>query len=86
MCLDDLKVLRPLGMGAYGQVYAVRDTVTKERMALKVVQKAALQEYEIDSLIEEQSVLGLFGDCPWLLSLYASWADTRNFYFAMVCR
>jgi len=85
--LRDLKILLPLGKGAHGRVYSVRDLVTKENMALKVVPKLGMRGHglHIQALLAEQKALSFLSESPWFLTLNASWSDTNNFYFAMVC-
>ncbi|RDB17442.1 Protein kinase C theta type [Hypsizygus marmoreus] len=79
--VEDLKVLDILGKGASGTVYLTWDKVTKERRALKVVPNARKCGREIRGLLEEQATLRALQDSPYLLSLDASWSDSKNFYF-----
>ncbi|KAF8068052.1 kinase-like domain-containing protein [Lyophyllum atratum] len=83
MTLKDLKFIKVLGMGSSGQVHLVRDKVTKERRALKVIPNANMVAGQIAGLLEEQAVLRSVGSALFLLSLDASFYDTKNFYFAM---
>jgi hypothetical protein len=36
-------------------------------------------------LLAEQNAMSLLHDNAWFVNLHASWGDSRNFYFAMVC-
>jgi len=83
--VQDFKVLRCLGKGAQGAVYCVRDRITSETMALKVVSKYGKKKRHIRSLLTEQDVLSLLSEDLWFVNLQASWSDTQNFYMAMVC-
>ncbi|KAG5650593.1 hypothetical protein H0H81_011711 [Sphagnurus paluster] len=83
MTLSDLQLLKVLGKGASGQVYMVKDKVTSERRALKVVPNAKLGAGEIATLLEEQFVLKGLGSAPFLMSLDASFYDTKNFYLIL---
>lgn len=78
-------MIKVLGKGASGQVYLTQDKVTSERRALKVVPNAGKNARAIAGLLEEQAILRTVEGSPWLLSLDASWHDTKNFYFLMVC-
>jgi len=82
--LQDFKVLRCLGKGAQGAVFCVRDRITSETMALKVVSKYGRKQRQIRSLLAEQDVLSLLSEDLWFVNLQASWSDTQNFYLAMV--
>jgi hypothetical protein len=83
--LQDLKLLYPLGEGAHGSVYCARYRATKERKALKVIPKEQNTERQISFLLAEQNAMSLLHDNAWFVNLHASWGDSRNFYFAMVC-
>ena len=83
-CLEDFKVLRPIGEGAEGTVYCALDRITRECMALKVVSKNRKKEKQIRSLLAEQNTLSFLNREPWFVGLQASWSDSQNFYLAMV--
>jgi hypothetical protein len=82
--LSDLQILRGLGQGTFGQVFSVKDKVSKKTLALKVMKKAVRSESDLGLVIAEQKVLKKTKDCPWFISLEASFHDTANFYFLMV--
>ncbi|GLB38905.1 hypothetical protein LshimejAT787_0600670 [Lyophyllum shimeji] len=83
MTLDDLKFIKVLNVGSSGQVYMVKDKVTKERRALKIIPNAGLVAGQIAGILEEQAVLRKTAGAPYLLTLDASFYDTKNFYLVM---
>ncbi|KAF5383129.1 hypothetical protein D9615_004817 [Tricholomella constricta] len=83
MKLDDLKLIKVLGKGSSGQVHLVQDKITKERRALKVIPNTKMVAGDVAGLMEELVILRYLRNAPFLLSLDASFYDTRNFYFVL---
>lgn len=83
MVLSDLTIIRKLGEGSSGKVFQVRDNVTKGTLALKVIKKGAISTRALEAVLAEQSTMQSTIGCSQLLSLDASFHDSRNFYLAM---
>ena len=80
--LSDLTVVRKIGQGGSAKVFQVQDRVTNNTLALKVISKKNLNPELLKwTLIEQKTLLANTGS-PHLLSLEASFHDSRNFYLA----
>ena len=66
-------------------MYSVNDKVSNATLALKVMKKTDRPAFDIELVVAEQKVLKKTKAFPWFLSLEASFHDTVNFYFLMVC-
>lgn len=86
--LSDFQILRQIGKGASGRVYLVEDLETKEKLALKVIEKKTV--YESDDAyrhaLDERLVLQLAGQHPYILKLrYAFQNSKRLFLITEYC-
>ena len=78
--LDDFEVGKPLGKGKFGRVYLAREKRTKFIVALKVLFKSELKknrvehqlrrEIEIQSHLEHDNILKLYGWSVFIIELY----------------
>ncbi|PPQ68737.1 hypothetical protein CVT24_007564 [Panaeolus cyanescens] len=85
MSTSDLQFIRFLGNGTSGQVFQVKDRVSKVKMALKIIRKHdRCDEYTRKVILKERILFEKLADSPWFVHLWASWHDHDNFYFAMV--
>ena len=84
VCVTDFKFTKVLGRGAFGTVFSVQDKKSGMKLALKVLKKKGLDERATKAIIEEQKTLRTTGTSEWLLSIVASWHDSRFYYLAMV--
>ena len=81
----DLQVVRFLGKGTSGKVYLVRDSISKVKLALKVIPKKGRNEYALNTILKERNVSVKLSDSPWFVNIWAAWHDQLHFYIAMVC-
>ncbi|KAF8628703.1 hypothetical protein AX17_005926 [Amanita inopinata Kibby_2008] len=82
--IKDFACLKFIGQGASGTVYLVHDNVSKNKLALKVIEKHRLRyECDFQALLREQRVLRKLSDYPWFITMEASWHDRNNFYLAL---
>ncbi|KAF8960428.1 kinase-like domain-containing protein [Flammula alnicola] len=79
----DIKIIRFLGEGTTGQVYFVKDRISKARVALKVVPKEGKNDYTLSVIQQERDISQKLSDSPWFVNLYCSWHDHDHMYIAM---
>ncbi|GMT14095.1 hypothetical protein PFISCL1PPCAC_5392 [Pristionchus fissidentatus] len=76
-CEDDLETIRLVSNGAYGAVYLVRHRETRQRFALKKMNKQTLMlRNQIDQVFAERDILTMT-DNPFVVSFYGSF-ETRH--------
>ncbi|VDD85671.1 unnamed protein product [Enterobius vermicularis] len=74
---DDFEVIRLISNGAYGAVYLVRHRETRQRFALKKMNKHTLvMRNQVDQVYAERDIL-TFTDNPFVVSFYGSF-ETRQ--------
>lgn len=56
--LRDFEILKPISRGAYGRVYLVRHTSTKEIYAMKVISKENMHRKNLKNVISERKLMG----------------------------
>ncbi|CAK0839330.1 unnamed protein product [Prorocentrum cordatum] len=77
--LEDLvKVGGPLGSGSFGQVTKVVHKKTAEIYAMKVIPKAKVEEFEMDSYLEREIKTQLQVQHPNILRLYQAFEDEED--------
>jgi serine/threonine protein kinase len=71
LSLDAFEIISPLGAGAFGKVYLVRDVRTNERLALKVLHKDLVfsDKLHFNSAVNERLTLELVCGHPFLATL-----------------
>ncbi|KAF9479500.1 kinase-like protein [Pholiota conissans] len=79
----DMRVIRFLGEGTTGKVYFVKDSVSKAKVALKVITKEDKTDYALSTIVQEFEISAKLSDSPWFVKLYASWHDHDHMYIAM---
>jgi len=86
MKLADFDILKLLGFGGSGKVYLVRDKLTSELLALKVITKQCHTPTSIENIMREQRIQSEVSESgeDFFPPLVASWHDEVNFYLAMV--
>ncbi|KHN78841.1 Microtubule-associated serine/threonine-protein kinase 2 [Toxocara canis] len=76
-CEDDYETIRLISNGAYGAVYLVRHRETRQRFALKRMNKQTLMmRNQVDQVYAERDIL-TFTDNPFVVSFYGSF-ETRH--------
>lgn len=80
--LDTFRVTSPLGAGAFGKVYLVRDVRTNERLALKVLEKSTVfqDQLHFESAVNERLTLELVCGQPFLARLRYATQTARYLY------
>lgn len=80
--LETFNVVSPLGAGAFGKVYLVRDTRTNERLALKVLDKGMVfsDQLHYDSAVNERLALELCNGLPFIIRLRYALQTDRYLY------
>ena len=79
--LSDLKVIKLLGSGTFGNVYLVVDVIKHRLYALKTITKKKAQAYKIENhlLLEKNVLLSL--DHSFVLKLIKTFKDSKRVYF-----
>uniref|UniRef100_A0A1I7XEZ7 non-specific serine/threonine protein kinase n=1 Tax=Heterorhabditis bacteriophora TaxID=37862 RepID=A0A1I7XEZ7_HETBA len=76
-CEDDFETIRLVSNGAYGAVYLVRHRETRQRFALKKMNKQTLMlRNQVDQVFAERDILTMT-DNPFVVSFYGSF-ETRH--------
>ncbi|KAA8493827.1 Serine/threonine-protein kinase CBK1 [Porphyridium purpureum] len=80
--LADFHIVRPLGQGAGGKVFLVRDRESGEQLALKCVEKAVVTKTsdKMRHAMDERLVLELSCDHPFILQLRYAFQTERRLY------
>jgi len=68
-----------LGKGAYGEVSLVHDKITKDKRAMKMINKKACNRDNSASILREISLLRSL-DHPNILKIYEFYQDEQNYY------
>ena len=81
--LKDLKLLKRLGKGTFGNVFVAYSSKTKLLYALKTVDREKIESYEIHkNLIQEKKIMLLL-DHPFIVKLVKTFMDRFRVYFLM---
>mmetsp|Transcript_10047 Transcript_10047/g.26836 ORF Transcript_10047/g.26836 Transcript_10047/m.26836 type:complete len:618 (+) Transcript_10047:93-1946(+) len=86
--LTDFEILASLGKGASGKVFLVRDKLTGEELALKVIEKSSVYETNdaYRHALDERLVLELATEHPFILNLnFAFQSDKRLYLVTEYC-
>lgn len=80
--LNDFEIMSQVGKGASGRVFLVRDRLSGEHLALKVIEKSSV--YENDDAyrhaLDERLVLEMACDHPFILNLRYAFQTQRRLY------
>lgn len=77
-CEDDFDTIRLVSNGAYGAVFLVRHRETRQRFALKKMNKQTLMlRNQVDQVFAERDILTM-ADNPFVVSFYGSF-ETRQY-------
>ena len=83
MSRDMFKVVKPLGVGAFGVVSLVQKVDTKKLYAMKTLHKAdVLRRNQVAHVKAERDILAE-ADNEWVVKLFFSFQDVENLYFVM---
>ncbi|KAF7639124.1 hypothetical protein Mgra_00001358 [Meloidogyne graminicola] len=77
------KLIRHIGIGAFGKVTLVRKKDTDQVYAMKTLIKAdVIQKQQAAHVKAERDILAE-ANSPWIVKLFFSFQDTKNLYFIM---
>eukprot|EP00183_Erythrolobus_madagascarensis_P001814 CAMPEP_0185850844 /NCGR_PEP_ID=MMETSP1354-20130828/4821_1 /TAXON_ID=708628 /ORGANISM="Erythrolobus madagascarensis, Strain CCMP3276" /LENGTH=624 /DNA_ID=CAMNT_0028551569 /DNA_START=231 /DNA_END=2105 /DNA_ORIENTATION=+ len=86
--LTDFEIIASLGKGASGKVFLVKDKLTGEQLALKVIEKSSVYETNdaYRHALDERLVLELATEHPFILNLnFAFQSDKRLYLVTEYC-
>lgn len=80
--LSDFDIIRHVGKGASGRVYQVEDKQTKERLALKVIEKTTVFESEdtYRHAMDERIVLQMIREHPFILDMRYAFQNAKRLF------
>ncbi|KAA8497361.1 RAC-beta serine/threonine-protein kinase [Porphyridium purpureum] len=80
--LSDFEIQAALGKGASGKVFLVRDKLTNEELALKVIEKSVVYETNdaYRHALDERLVLELACEHPFILNLFYAFQSDKRLY------
>ena len=71
-CESDYEVLKLISNGAYGAVYLVKEKSTRQRFAMKKINKNNLMlRNQVEQVFAERDIMS-FTDNPFVVSMYCS--------------
>lgn len=71
-CEGDYEVLKLISNGAYGAVYLVKEKTTRQRFAMKKINKNNLMlRNQVEQVFAERDIMS-FTDNPFVVSMYCS--------------
>lgn len=80
--LSNFRIIRYIGGGASGRVFLVEENVTKERLALKLIEKRSVYESHNSyrHALDERLVLQMAKDYPYALSMKYAFQNARRLF------
>jgi len=83
--LDDLRIVSPLGAGAFAQVFLAQNTTTNDLLALKVMEKRTVFQCRktFRHTVDERLVMERACDHPFLLKLLHAFQTDTRLYLAL---
>lgn len=79
--LNDLRHLRFLGKGTFGNVHLTRDVSSKAVYALKTVSKRKILFYDLYENLQLEKQILLKTDHPFIMKLVKTFKDNKRIYF-----
>ena len=80
---DDFDVIKLISNGAYGAVYLVKHKETRQRFALKKINKQNLiLRNQVDQVFAERDIMS-FTDNPFVVSMYCSFETKKHLCMVM---
>nr|QWX95806.1 3-phosphoinositide-dependent kinase [Strongyloides stercoralis] len=85
---NDFYFIKILGQGSFSTVYLGKEVETGNEYAIKVVKKATIiREKKAKNIMREKDIMIMLtlraNDCPLITTLYSTFQDNKNVYFAM---
>ncbi|XP_015123997.1 microtubule-associated serine/threonine-protein kinase 3 isoform X3 [Diachasma alloeum] len=82
-CESDYEVLKLVSNGAYGAVYLVKEKSTRQRFAMKKINKNNLMlRNQVDQVFAERDIMS-FTDNPFVVSMYCSFETKKHLCLVM---
>lgn len=81
--LDDFKVLRCIGEGAFGEVYLVKNYFNNKHYALKSIDKVFLAKQKKEHHVYNEKLILQHLDSNLVVKLHATFQDDKKLYFLM---
>lgn len=80
---NDYEIMKLISNGAYGSVYLVKHKQTRQRFALKKINKNNLMlRNQVEQVFIERDILS-FTDNPFVVSMYASFETRKHLCLVM---
>ena len=80
---DDFDIIKLISNGAYGAVYLVKHKETRQRFALKRINKQNLiLRNQVDQVFAERDIMS-FTDNPFVVSMYCSFETKKHLCMVM---
>lgn len=85
-CESDYEVLKLISNGAYGAVYLVKEKTTRQRFAMKKINKNNLMlRNQVEQVFAERDIMS-FTDNPFVVSMYCSFETKVCMSHFIYCR
>lgn len=82
-CESDYEVLKLISNGAYGAVYLVKEKTTRQRFAMKKINKNNLMlRNQVEQVFAERDIMS-FTDNPFVVSMYCSFETKKHLCLVM---
>ncbi|XP_012277351.1 microtubule-associated serine/threonine-protein kinase 3 isoform X2 [Orussus abietinus] len=82
-CENDYEVLKLISNGAYGAVYLVKEKTTRQRFAMKKINKNNLMlRNQVEQVFAERDIMS-FTDNPFVVSMYCSFETKKHLCLVM---
>ncbi|OHS99691.1 Serine/threonine-protein kinase CBK1 [Tritrichomonas foetus] len=79
----DFEKIQLIGRGASGEIWLVRDKISKEYYALKIINKLTIIiNDQAESIKSERTLLASINN-PWIVKLIYSFQDPENLYYVL---
>ncbi|KAL7287339.1 hypothetical protein TKK_0018462 [Trichogramma kaykai] len=82
-CEDDYEILKLISNGAYGAVYMVKEKSSRQRFAMKKINKNNLMlRNQVEQVFAERDIMS-FTDNPFVVSMYCSFETKKHLCLVM---
>lgn len=83
MELDDFKLLKGIGQGAFGEVFLAKNYFTSKTYALKSIDKKFLAKQRKEHHVFQEKLILKYLDHPMVVKLCSTFQDDQKLYFLM---
>uniref|UniRef100_A0A7M5WS22 non-specific serine/threonine protein kinase n=1 Tax=Clytia hemisphaerica TaxID=252671 RepID=A0A7M5WS22_9CNID len=80
---NDFEIRKTIGRGHFGEVHVVREKVTGNVYAMKVLKKSSTLSQDNVAFFEEERDIMAFANNPWITSLQYAFQDYDSLYLVM---